>query len=83
MFVEEPSNWWRLLLMVSPAVFLQKLGVNLAGGNKWNYQGTDVASGAYYSVVGVKVPRLLAGNMYARLLLAIACTTILILKKKK
>jgi hypothetical protein len=78
MFLNNPKKWWRLLLLVAPAVFFQKLFINLLGGNLWNYQGTNVASGAYYSVLGFKIPRLFSGNMVARLALTIFNLFILI-----
>ena len=83
MFLNKPKGWWRQLLTVSPAVFLQKLFVNVLGGNKWNYQGTDVANGAYYSIGRFKIPRAFKGNMVLRLTLSVLSLTILIIKYKK
>lgn len=78
MFLNNPKKWWRLILLVTPAVFFQKLFINLLGGNPWYYQGTNVQSGAYYSIFGVKIPRLFNGNMGFRLALTVFNLIILI-----
>jgi hypothetical protein len=72
------TNWFSkvkiglLLLCVSPSVFLQKVLINLIPGNKWNYQGTDVVSGKYWSLKlfpRIKIPRL--RNMAIKLVITI------------
>ncbi len=78
MFLNNPKKWWRLILLVTPAVFFQKLFINLLGGNPWYYQGTNVQSGAYYSIFGIKIPRLFNGNMGFRLALTVFNLIILI-----
>ena len=78
MFLNNPKKWWRLILLVTPAVFFQKLFINLLGGNPWYYQGTNVNSGAYYSIFGIKIPRLFNGNMGFRLALTVFNLIILI-----
>lgn len=83
MFLNNPKHWWRLLLLIIPAVFLQKLCINLLGGNKWNYQGTDVQSGSHFTMMGMKIPRFLSGNMYVRLILGLLSIGALWITKKK
>lgn len=80
MFLNNPHKWWRLLLLVAPSVFLQKLFINLLGGHPWYYQGTNVASGGYYTMLGLKIPRLFNGNMYFRLATSIVSIIILFLE---
>lgn len=72
------TNWFSkvkiglLLLCVSPSAFLQKVLINLIPGNKWNYQGTDVTSGKYWSLKlfpRIKIPRV--RNMTIKLIIAI------------
>lgn len=83
MFLNNPKKWWRLLLLVTPAVFFQKFFINILGGHSWYYQGTNVNSGAYYSVFGIKVPRLFNGNMGFRLALTVFNLIILIASFKQ
>lgn len=83
MFFENPKKWWRLILLVTPAVFFQKFFVNILGGNKWYYQGTNVSSGKYYTIFNkVRIPRIFSGNMYFRLVMTIISLVTLKLTKK-
>lgn len=77
MFLNNPRKWWRLLLLVTPAVFLQKLFINILGGNPWYYQGTNIASGSHYTMMGIKIPRLFNGNMYVRLVFTLVSILVL------
>ena len=58
------NPWWALpfdlALAIYPAVFLQKIAVNLLGGNRWDYAGTDDATGQTWGVpsLGIRVPRI-------------------------
>lgn len=69
------KNWWWLLLAVSPAAFLQKFFINKIPGLKWNYAGTDDATGKTWGMnlfgKRIKIPRL--GNMKVKLIIAIVC----------
>lgn len=68
MFIVEPKHWWRQVLLILPAVFFQKLFVNLFSGLKWNYNGTEYRSGKYWKMWGIKIPRAFSGNMTFRLI---------------
>lgn len=81
--LNNPKNWWRLLLIIVPCVFFQKLFINLLTDHSWAYQGTDIASGQYYTMFGMKIPRLFSGNMYLRLVFTIVSLIILYGKKKE
>jgi hypothetical protein len=83
MFLNNPKTWWRILLLVAPAVFFQKLFINVLNNNPWNYQGTDVSSGKYYTMMGIKMPRLFSGNMYFRLAVTVFSIIILVLTNKQ
>lgn len=69
------------MLSVSPAAFFQKVMINLLGGYNWDYKGTDVVSGKYWSmkVFGkiVRVPRL--ANMKVKLVIAFICVVTFLL----
>ena len=82
-FLNDPRNWWRMLLMVLPAVFFQKFFVNIFSGKPWWYNGTDTNTGKYWTMWGIKVPRLFAGNMTFRLIGTVVCLMTLYLTKKK
>jgi hypothetical protein len=71
-----------LLATVYPAVFMQKLFVNLLAGKRWNYRGTNDKTGATYGIpkLGINVPRI--ASMYIRLGLAIASVTGYILRRR-
>lgn len=78
LFISSKNPWrnvWWLLLAVSPSAFIQKIFINRLSGLPWDYVGTDVASGKYWSmkIFGkqIKVPRL--GNMKIKLVIAIVC----------
>jgi preprotein translocase subunit YajC len=78
MFVSSKRFWknlWWLALAVSPSVFLQKLFVNVFGGSKWNYAGTDDKTGKTwgFSLFGkrFKVPRV--ADWWVRLILSVVC----------
>lgn len=80
------KNWWWLLLAVSPAAFLQKFFINKIPGLKWNYAGTDDASGKTWGMnlfgKRIKIPRL--GNMKVKLIIALVCIgTFLIIDRTK
>lgn len=83
MFLNNPKKWWRLLLLVTPAVFFQKLFINLLGGQPWYYQGTNIASGSHYTMMGIKIPRLFNGNMYIRLAFTVVSLLILWLTNRE
>lgn len=69
------KNWWWLTLAVSPSAFLQKFFINKIPGSKWNYGGTDDASGKTWGMKlfgkRIKIPRL--GNMKVKLIIALVC----------
>ena len=76
--------WW-LILSVSPAAFLQKFFINVCSGLPWNYIGTDVSSGKFWTMklFGkiIKVPRI--ANMKIKLLIAVICIIAFIIIQHK
>lgn len=81
-FFQKYKNWKWLLLAIYPAVFLQKLFINLLSGLRWDYIGTDDVTGKTWGmkIFGrkVKIPRLFRGNMYLRLGLALLSISVFI-----
>lgn len=77
------GNLKGLLLAVSPSAFFQKVFINILGGNKWYYKGTDDITGRTWGFkkIKLKVPRL--GNMYVKLGLTILCILIFTVKLHK
>lgn len=63
--LSQVSTWKEaaiILLATYPGLVLHKIGVNIGGGNKWNYNGTDNVTGATVKIAGVNVPRLTFNN---------------------
>lgn len=58
------------LLSIYPALVLHKVLINLGGGNPWNYEGTDDATGETFTIptLGISIPRATFG---VRILIAI------------
>lgn len=53
-----------IALATIPGLVLHKIGVNILGGSKWNYNGTDDVTGKTFSIpsLGMKIPRLTFNN---------------------
>lgn len=83
MFLNEPKQWWRLLLLITPAVFFQKYFANLITGKPWNYQGTNDPTGKTFKILGKDYPRMFNGNMYVRLGVTLGSILVLWLTKNE
>lgn len=71
--LSQVSTWKEaaiIALATIPGLVLHKIGVNLGGGNKFNYNGTDDATGKTFAIpmLGLKVPRL---NFDTRVIIAV------------